>query len=72
MATNRQRTVRQAKRRITANITQEYLESLDGRDFLAFCTNDIYNDALSDEEAELLTEYKNCDCNFEKWQRKHK
>lgn len=69
MATNRRRTARQAKGKISANITQEYLNSLEARDFLAECSDNIYDDALSDEETALLSEYKACDCDLEKWQK---
>lgn len=69
MSTNRKRISRTAKNRIAANVDRDYLESLRCRDFLADCTNDIYNDALSKEEAKLLREYEKCGRDFDKWQR---
>ena len=72
MATNSQRIARQAKRKISANVSQEYLNSLEARDFLAECSDNIYDDALSGEEAALLSEYKACDCDLEKWQKMKK
>ena len=67
MAANRKRLARQSHRKIAANITQEYLEGLEARDFLAECSNNVYHDALTDEETELLREYQSCDCDFKKW-----
>jgi len=72
MPTNRRRKPRTAKKRIAANITEKYLKGLDARDFLADCTGDIYNDALNADEAKLLREYKDCDRDFEKWQKMKK
>ena len=69
MPTNRKRTLRRSKNRIPGYVTQEYLESLRCRDFLADCTNDIYNDALNEDEAALLREYEKCERDFEKWQK---
>ena len=69
MPTNRKRKLRKSKNRIAGHVNQEYLEGLRCRDFLADCTNDIYNDALSDEETELLREYEKCDRDVEKWQK---
>lgn len=63
---------RQAKSRIPTNVNEKYFKELDGRDFLAECSGNIYGDALSDEEAELLAEYKACDCDLEKWKKMKK
>jgi len=73
MSTNRRRITRKGKGRIAANITKEYLEALRCRDFLGDCgRDDIYDCALSDEEAALLREYEKCDRDFEKWQKMKK
>lgn len=71
MPTNRKRISRQAKSRIPTNVSERYFEELDARDFLAECSGN-YDNALSDEEAELLTEYRACDCDLEKWKKMKK
>ena len=58
MPTNRKRKLRKPKSHIPSNAS---------RDFLADCTDDIYNDALNEDEAELLREYVNCGRDFDKW-----
>ena len=57
MSTNRKRMLRTSKRRIPGNITQEYLNSLEARDFLSACS-DSYQDGLTDEEAQILREHR--------------
>ena len=67
MPTNRKRKLRKPKSHIPADISREYFEALECRDFLADCTDDIYCEALNDNEAALLREYLDCDRDFEKW-----
>ena len=67
MPTNRKRKLRKPKSHIPSNASREYFEQLECRDFLAGCTDDIYNDALNEDEAELLREYVNCGRDFDKW-----
>jgi len=69
MATNRRRTPRQAKSRIPASITKDYLEELRADDFLIECAGPVYRDALSSDEAKLLSEYAECGRDFEKWKK---
>jgi|GEM_PF-4614579 len=58
-----------AQKRIASNISQKYLDGLHARNFLAECTNDIYHDALSDKELDLLQAYAECWYNFEAWKK---
>jgi len=69
MSTNRKRKLRKSKKRIPAYVDQKYFESLRCRDFLAQSTNDIYNDALNEDESALLKEYEKCGRDFAKWKK---
>jgi len=69
MATNRKRKMRTSRNRVPSNVTEGYFGELEARDFLTQDGVSPYHDELNEEEKVLLREYKDCNCDFEKWRK---